>query len=59
MIKSLLILVISLSDPTVTIDSHNYHFVFLSILEAVKNVKVAESGKSLSDLTLGLIDFLI
>lgn len=59
MIKSLLILVISLSDPTVTIDSHNYHFVFLSILEAAKSVKVAEDGKSFSDLTLGLIDFLI
>ena len=59
MIKSLLILVISLSDPTVTIDSHNYHFVFLSTLEAAKNVKVAEDGKCISDLVLGLIDFLI
>ena len=59
MIKSLLILVISLSDPTVTIDSHNYHFVFLTILEAFKSVRIAEDGKSLSDLVLGIIDFLI
>ena len=59
MIKSILILVISLSDPTVTIDSHNYHFVFISSLEAFKSVRIAEDGKSLSDLVLGLIDFLI
>ena len=54
--KSLIILLISLSDSTMTIDSHNWHFIFDYLIVLSKNMEQAHSSRDSFDIVLNVID---
>ena len=57
--KSLIILSISLLDTTVTIDSHNWHFITNYMLTLCKNIEQGYSNRDGLDIVLNVIDALI
>lgn len=59
MIKSLVIVFISLMDSTMTIDSHNYHFIFDYFFAVTKSLVLAQDHKDSADLVLNIIDALM
>lgn len=59
MFKTIFILVISVMDSTMTIDSHNWHFVYDYCLQAAKCINVAHNCKDNADILLNIIDCLI
>ena len=54
--KSLIILLISLSDSTMTIDSHNWHFITDYVLVLCKNIGQGYSNRESFDIVLNVID---
>lgn len=59
MIKQLMIVIISLLDSTMTIDSHSYHFVFDYLNAVSKSIDMAYTKKDSFDLIANLIDMFI
>lgn len=59
MYKSILILCISVLDSTMTIDSHNYHFMLDYFVQCTKCLSTSQEYKEYSDLFLNVIDGLI
>lgn len=59
MMKSLIVLVISLCDSTMTIDSHNYHFILDYCLQMSKCLNTAHEYKEYSDIVLNVIDAIV
>ena len=57
--KSLIILLISLSDTTMTIDSHNWHFIFDYLIVLSKNIEQAHSNRDSFDILLNAVDVMI
>ena len=57
--KSLIILLISLSDTTMTIDSHNWHFIFDYLLVLSKNIGQAHSNRDSFDILLNAVDAML
>ena len=57
--KSLIILLISLSDTTMTIDSHNWHFITNYMLTLCKNIQQGYSKRDSLDIVMNAIDALI
>ena len=57
--KSLVILLISLSDSTMTIDTHNWHFITDYMLVLCKNIEQGYSTRESVDIVLNVIDTLI
>ena len=57
--KSLIILLISLSDTTMTIDSHNWHFIFDYLLVLSKNIEQAHSNRDSFDILLNAVDVML
>ena len=57
--KNLIILLISLSDTTMTIDSHNWHFIFDYLLVLSKNIEHAHSNRDSFDIVLNAVDAMI
>ena len=57
--KSLIILLMSLSDTTMTIDSHNWHFIFDYLLVLSKNIKQAHSNRDSFDILLNAVDVIL
>lgn len=57
--KSILILCISVLDNTMTIDSHNYHFLSDYFLQCTKCLSTSQKYKEYSDLVLNVIDAMI
>ena len=57
--KSLIILLISLSDSTMTIDTHNWHFITNYILVLCKNIGQGYSTQESFDIALNIIDAIL
>ena len=57
--KSLIILLMSLSDTTMTIDSHNWHFIFDYLLVLSKNIEQAHSNRDSFDIVLNIVDVML
>ena len=57
--KSLIILLISLSDTTMTIDSHNWHFIFDYLIVLSKNIEQAHSNRDSFDIVLNAFDVML
>ena len=57
--KNLIVLLISLSDSTMTIDTHNWHFITNYILVLCKNIEQGYSTRESFDIVLTVIDILI
>ena len=57
--KSLIILLISLSDTTMTIDSHNWHFIFDYLLVLSKNIEQAHGNRDNFDIVLNIVDVML
>ena len=57
--KSLIILLISLSDTTMTIDSHNWHFIFDYLIVLSKNIEQAHSNQDSFDVILNVVDVML
>jgi hypothetical protein len=57
--KSLIILLMSLSDTTMTIDSHNWHFIFDHLLVLCKNIEQAHINRDGFDILLNAVDVML
>ena len=57
--KSLIILLISLSDTTMTIDSHNWHFIFDYLIVLSKNIEQVHSKQDSFDVILNVVDVML
>ena len=57
--KNLIILLISLSDTTMTIDSHNWHFIFDYLLVLSKNIEQAHCNRDSFDIVLNAVDVML
>ena len=57
--KNLITLLISLSDTTMTIDSHNWHFIFDYLLVLSRNIDQAHSNQDSFDIVLNVVDVML
>lgn len=57
--KSLITILISLSDTTMTIDSHNWYFIFDYLLVLSKNIEQAHSNRDSFDIVLNIVDVML
>ena len=57
--KNLITLLISLSDTTMTIDSHNWHFIFDYLLVLSKNIEQAHCNRDSFDILLNAFDVML
>ena len=57
--KSLIILLISLSDTTMTIDSHSWHFIFDYLFVLSKSIEQAHSNRDSFDIVLNAVDVML